>query len=141
MGELIGVDVRPGAAAVARAALGSAARIDLVDLARYRPPAADLVLLLDVLHYLAGGEQERLLGELAANLRPGGVILVREADAAAGARFWLTRASERARALGRGAWRQRFRYRSGADWLRLLTAHGLEVDMNPCRTARRSRTS
>lgn len=129
--DLIGVEARSRLAAVARAALGTRARIENRDLAGYRLPDADLVLLLDVLHYLDGGTQERLLAEVAGALRPGGVALLREADAGGGARFRLTRASERVCALARGDWRRRFRYRSAAEWDRLLAAHGLDTRVVP----------
>jgi uncharacterized protein (DUF2062 family)/trans-aconitate methyltransferase len=129
--ELVGVEVRATTARVARAALGDAALIVVADLSVYPPPEADIVLLLDVLHYLDAPAQERIVGRVAAVLRPGGLLLVREPDASSGARFLVTRAAERMRAVFRGAWRQRFHYRSGADWMRLFVAHGLAVTATP----------
>ena len=134
-GKLIGVEVRPEMADVARAALGPGVLIETVDLAEYRPPPADLILLLDVLHYLETGTQDRLLSALSTILRPGGVILVREPDAGLGVRFWLTRAAERLCALARGHWRQRFHYRTAADWGQALQNHGLGVSITPMRNS------
>ena len=85
------------------------------------------MLLLDVLHYLPAAAQERLLARAAACLEPGGVLLVREADADGRARFLATRAAERLCALARGHLRQRFRYRTGEEWRALLAAQCLAV--------------
>lgn len=125
--ELSGIERSPKRAAVARRALGAAAEVRAADLTQTEPPPCDVALLLDVLHYLGAAEQEALLDRTARALAPGGVLLIREADAARGLRFALTRAAERLAALARGHWRQRFHYRSAADWQRLLGAHGLAV--------------
>lgn len=129
--EMIGVEARTAAAATARTALGARARIEVADLAVYEPPPADVVLLLDVLHYLDDTVQRRLIATVARQLRPGGVVLVRETDAAAGARFHVSRSAERLAAMTRGGWRQRFHYRPAAEWAGLLESHGLRVSMQP----------
>jgi hypothetical protein len=85
------------------------------------------VLLLDVLHYLAAGEQERLLDRAVAALVPGGRLILREADAAGGAAFRRTRAAERLCAIGRGHFRQRFHFRTAGEWIERLRARGLDV--------------
>ncbi len=66
------------------------------DLRAFALPACDVVALVDVLHYYDADEQRAILRRAAAALRPGGRILVREADRGrrGGARF--TRAVERA---------------------------------------------
>jgi len=128
---LLGVEVRPGPAHVARAALGDAARVEIADLSDYSPPTADVVLLLDVLHYLDATAQERLLSRIVRALRPGGVLLVREPDASSGMSFRITRAAERLRAIARGSWRQSFHYRAGSDWVRVLGNYGLSVTQQP----------
>ncbi|HUD71592.1 MAG TPA: DUF2062 domain-containing protein [Dongiaceae bacterium] len=125
--RLVGVERTTAVAAVAHAALGGRALIVVADLAAFEPPPADLILVIDVLHYLDAGAQEGLIDRAARALRPGGRLLLREADAGGGLRFELTRAGERAAALGRGAWRQRFHYRSAAAWSALLAARGLET--------------
>lgn len=129
--ELVGLELRPKLAEVARAALGEAARIESGDAARLPLPAADAIVLLDVLHYLPKKDQEDLLHRIAASLEPGGVVLVREADAGGGWRFQLTRAAERLCAWARGHWRQRFCYRTAREWTELLRRHGLEVVERP----------
>lgn len=129
--ELVGIELRETWARVARAALGSAARIESGDAADVPLPPAHAILLLDVLHYLSREDQERLLRRVAEALEPGGAVLIREADADGGWRFWMTRAAERLCALARGHWRQRFHYRSAGAWCRLLESHGLEVVERP----------
>jgi uncharacterized protein (DUF2062 family)/trans-aconitate methyltransferase len=128
---MIGVEARTTAAATARTALGARARIEIADLSAYEPPPADAVLLLDVLHYLDDAVQRRLIALVARQLRPGGVVLVRETDAAAGARFHVSRSAERLAAMARGGWRQRFHYRPAAEWAALFESHGLRVSVQP----------
>jgi uncharacterized protein (DUF2062 family)/trans-aconitate methyltransferase len=129
--ELVGVELRPRLAAVARQALGERVRIEVADLTAWSPPEADAFLLLDVLHYLKSDAQVVVLARLAAALRPGGQLLVREADSARPLRFFLTRSGERLAALARGHWRQRFHYRSAAAWAHLLASQGLETTTSP----------
>ncbi len=129
--EPIGIERSAKRVAAARTALGAAAEIRQGDLAAAEIPPADAVLLLDVLHYLDAAAQESLLDRAARALPPGGVLLIREADAAGGLRFALTRAQERLCALARGHWRQRFRYRSAGEWQRLLAGLGLETSARP----------
>lgn len=124
---LVGVERATGVAEVARNALGARGRIVVADLAAFEPPPADLILALDVLHYLDAGAQEQVLDRAAGALRPGGRLLLREADAGGGLRFRLTGFAERLAALGRRAWRQRFHYRTAAGWSALLAARGLET--------------
>ena len=128
---LVGVERTARIAAVAHAALGARGQIIVADIAEFEPPPADLILVVDVLHYLDAGAQERVLDRAARALRPGGRLLLREADAGGGLRFRLTSAMERVAALGRGAWRQRFHYRTAAAWSALLGARGLETARVP----------
>jgi len=124
---LVGVERAAAIAGVARTALGARGRIVVADLAEFAPPPADLILVVDVLHYLDAGAQEQVLDRAARALRPGGRLLLREADAGGGFRFRLTGAAERVAALARRAWRQRFHYRTAAAWSALLAARGLET--------------
>lgn len=124
---LTGVDSRADLVRVAREAIGHETQLDLADLRGYRPPPCDVVLLLDVLHYLPGPDQEALLARAAGALRSGGILVLREADAAQGLRFTVTRAAERLAALARRHFRQRFHYRTRDEWRALLERFGLEV--------------
>jgi len=132
--RLHGIDLREKAARAAREALGDEATIATADLRAFRHgelPESAAIFLLDVLHYLAPEEQERLLDRAAAALAPGGVLVVREADAAAGSAFARTRAAERLAAILRGDLRQRLAFRSAAQWTASLEARDLAVRAVP----------
>jgi hypothetical protein len=75
-------------------------RADLRDFA-FRP--CSVFVMLDVLHYLGAGDQLPLLEKAARSLEPDGVLLMREADAAAGFPFQVTKWCERIAEARRGA--------------------------------------
>jgi uncharacterized protein (DUF2062 family)/trans-aconitate methyltransferase len=129
--ELTGIESSRKAATAARSALGAEAHIEVADLRDVPLPPARAALLLDVLHYLPAPDQEELLARVAAALEPGGLLLIRDADAAGGWRFTATRIQERACALARRHWKQRFHYRSAAEWRRLLESTGFQVNIEP----------
>jgi SAM-dependent methyltransferase len=126
-----GIETSPKAVDVACQALGADAHIEKDNLCTAPLPPADAVLLLDVLHYLPAAAQEDLLARIAASLSPGGLLLIRDADAGGGWRFTATRVQERLCALARRHWRQRFHYRSRGAWSRLLASLGFEVVDQP----------
>lgn len=130
-GALEGVDRSARCVDVARTALAGSARIRQGTLEEWVPERADVLLLLDVLHYMPAAEQGRLVARAAQAVAVGGHLLLREPNRGSGARFRVTCAAERLRALGRGAWRQRFHYRSGVEWVALLEAHGFTVRAMP----------
>ena len=129
--DLHGIEGSQKIAEVALLALGDEARIDTADLCHVEVPPARVILLLDVLHYLPAAAQEDLLARIAAALESGGLLLLRDADADAGWRFTATRIQERACALARRHWRQRFHYRSQAEWMALLEKNGLAATAEP----------
>lgn len=129
--EFHGIEGRPKDAAAARHALGGVATIETADLREADLPPARGVLLIDVLHYMPARNQENLLARVAAVLEPGGVLFLRDADAGAGPRFTAVRLQERLAALMRGHWRQRFQYRSAAEWKELLEGLGMTVEIQP----------
>lgn len=129
--QLHGIEVRERPAAIARRALGERAVIQLGDIRTARLPAAQAVTLLDVLHYLARDEQEILLLRAAKALPIGGALLIREGDAAGGARFWLTWIAEHFMCWLRGSFSQRFAFRSAAEWRELLQRVGFDAQVSP----------
>jgi len=68
--ERAGADARR-----ARLALGREAEIEGADLRVARLAPSDVVVLLDVLHYLEEPVQERLLAAVADAVAPGGLVL------------------------------------------------------------------
>ena len=92
---------------------------------------ADTVLLIDVLHYLSIKEQDALLARAADAVRPGGRLIVREADTERGWRSKATLIEERiftALKFNRG---ERVCFRPARDVVAILEAHGLVCRMQP----------
>jgi uncharacterized protein (DUF2062 family) len=130
--RLHGIELRPRAADLARYALGDAAEIQTADACEATlPPAIDLVAIFDVLHMLDRAAQVPLVRRIAAAMQPGALLLVREADAAAGWRFAFVRFGNRLTALFRGRWRAQFAFRTAAEWRALLGELGFDVSIAP----------
>jgi hypothetical protein len=72
-----------------------------------------------------------VLEKAAAALEPGGLLLLREADAGAGLAFLATQWSERLLEVLRGRLRNRLHYRSAAEWSGLLESLGFSVAEEP----------
>src|SRR5688572_10173813 len=81
--HLVGVELRPHRARLARAALGSDAEIVETDARTLSAGTARVVLLFDVLHMMPRPDQDALLAAAVRALEPGAMIVVREADASA----------------------------------------------------------
>ncbi len=76
-------DVRWGHAMLAnRAQPHLVAEIVVADIRTVDLPACDIVVAIDVLHYMPYADQEGLLRKIAAALAPGGRLVVRVGDAA-----------------------------------------------------------
>jgi SAM-dependent methyltransferase len=129
--RMIGVETRRRAAALAREALASDAEIIHADARALPVRAARAVVLFDVLHLMTPDEQDTLLGTIAGQLEPGGVVLVREADASAGWRFTAVWLAIRLKALAAGSWRQPFHARTEMAWRACFANHGFHVDTRP----------
>jgi uncharacterized protein (DUF2062 family) len=126
---LIGIETRPKIARLASRALGDAATIVVGDARHSLPKASHAVLFFDVLHMIPHADQERLLAAAVASLDPGGVIVVREPDAAAGWRFTAVRFGNALKALVTGNWRQRFAFRTVREWTASFEKLGLRVQV------------
>jgi len=121
---LRGIELLEAEVARARIALGAEAAVEQGD-ARDAPlPASDLVLLIDVVHYLEPEAQERLLARIHAALAPDGIFLLRICDAAAGWRALATRAGDAFATLTRHGRLPRVWLRSAAEWQARLAAAG-----------------
>ena len=129
--RLIGVELRRRAARLAERALDGGAQIVQADVSDYPVAECDAILLFDVLHMMPADRQDALIVSAAARLRPGGVLLVREADASAGRRFHAVLAGNRIKALVSGAWRLRFHFRSTNEWLAAFARAGLDAAVVP----------
>jgi uncharacterized protein (DUF2062 family) len=130
----IGIELRTRTAEVARQALLGDAEIIAADIRGQTQPRCRAALFLDVLHMMPAAAQDAVIATTAAALEPGGVMLVREADASAGWRFAAVRAANRSKAILFGHWRQRFSFRTADQWLACFAAHGLSAELRPMST-------
>jgi uncharacterized protein (DUF2062 family)/SAM-dependent methyltransferase len=129
--RMIGIELRSHRARLARIALGTDADIIERDARQIVPDTCRAILLFDVLHMMPEADQDALLSAAVSALEPGGVILVREADASAGWRFEAVRIGNRLTALASGAWRQRLAFRTVSEWRECFSRHGLDVQGAP----------
>ncbi len=125
--EVHGIELMPDDVDRARAALGDAARIELGDIREAAFGHPDVAVILDVLHYIDRAAQESVLRRLREALSPGGLLLLRVGDAAAGWPFRLSNWVDRAVFLARGHGSVRLHCRPLADWKASLQALGFEV--------------
>jgi SAM-dependent methyltransferase len=129
--DLLGIELDENRAALAQRALAGEARVIPQDARDAAFPPCAAVVLLDVLMYLPERDQLRALEKAAAALEPGGLLLMREADAGAGFTFRMTRWSERLLEIFRGHLRDRLHYRAAAEWTGVLESLGFSVTIQP----------
>lgn len=127
-----GIDLGQRNIARARAALGDAgvATFDCADMRRAPFPPSDLIVLLDVLHYVGHDEQLAILRRAREALRPDGTLVLRVADAAAHGRFFMTQWIDRVVARLRGHAAPQAG-RSLEAWIDILRGLGLQVRTQP----------
>jgi len=125
---LIGIDTRVDVVQRARLALGPDATIVQGDATRTTVPRCDAVLMFDVLHLVPRPAQDALLHEVAEAIAPGGVVVLREADASGGWRFAAVRFGNRLMGIAQRQWGRRHHFRSGREWRDALVALGFDID-------------
>jgi len=128
---LRGVELREDRAQAAQRALGAGAPVETGDLRELAFPSCSVIVLLDVLLYLDAAVQMRVIAQAAAALEPGGLLLLREADAGAGLAFRMTQWGEWIAGALRGEFAQQVHYRRTAQWVAALAAHRFEVRTEP----------
>jgi SAM-dependent methyltransferase len=130
---LHGIELDDDVAQWGRIALGRRVRIETGDISAAVLPPADIVILLDVLHYLDANDQLRVLEKAARSLPRGGRLLMRVADASAGPVFHLTRLMDRLGTLTRfgrqGHW-PRVTFRPAAEWISILRQLNFRVEID-----------
>lgn len=92
---------------------------------------ADAVVILDALHYIPLPAQDDVLRRVRDTLAPGGVLVLRIGDAAAGLRFKFSTWVDHVASALRGQRLSRFHYRPLVEWQRALIALGFTVQAQP----------
>jgi SAM-dependent methyltransferase len=128
---LRGIEFLAKDVARANVALGSEGAVERGDLRTVPLPPGDVVVLMDVLHYLEPEAQERLLARIAQALGPRGIFLTRVGDPSAGFAAALTWAVDQMVAVARGQGLHRFHRRTIAEWTAALERHGFAVTAEP----------
>ena len=126
--RLVGIDTSARVTRLASRALGGAARIIRATASDGLPESFGAALLFDVLHLIPEAEQRRIVRDIWTRLPAGGLLLVREVDAAAGARFRAVWIGNRMKALVVGRWRQTFHFRTASEWRAVFASAGFEVE-------------
>jgi O-methyltransferase involved in polyketide biosynthesis len=91
----------------------------------------DVVVVLDVLHYVDPAAQDDVLTRIRKALRPGGRLLLRVGDPAQRTRFWISRWVDHVVTLARGHREPPIACRSLADWQAALQRLGFAVRTVP----------
>ncbi len=130
-GRLIGIETRARVAAMARRALRESADIVHDAAPAGLPAQLTAAVVFDVLHLMSALDQERLIEALFARLEPGGMVLVRDVDAAAGAGFHAVRIGNRLKNLAVGQFRQTFHFRTADQWEALFAGAGFAAERSP----------
>jgi uncharacterized protein (DUF2062 family)/2-polyprenyl-3-methyl-5-hydroxy-6-metoxy-1,4-benzoquinol methylase len=117
------------------AAMGEALPIELSQgdarTAEVGTASADTVLLIDLIHYFTIEEQDEILRRAAAAVRPGGRILVREADTERGWRSAVTLLEEKVFTALRFNRGERVRFRAAREIVGRLEEAGLKCEVRP----------
>ncbi len=129
--SLAGFDSDERKLGLAREAGGGQADFQVRDLATSKWPRCDTAMLIDVLHYLPISEQDEILAHAVRAVGPGGRVLVREVDGAAGVRSVVTRFAERIATLMRlNRGRAPLSYRAAREIIDRLEALGTSCQLS-----------
>jgi SAM-dependent methyltransferase len=112
---------------LAQRALHGPASIEVGDIRTAPFETSDVVVILDVLHYLGAADQEAVLARVRACLPPTGSLLLRVGDAAAGRSFRFSTWVDHVVLFFRGQRTQAFHCRSATAWQELLISLGFAV--------------
>jgi len=129
-----GIELMPKDVARANAALNSlspAPQFVCADMRTAHFPACDLVVILDVLHYVDHAAQEAVLRRARAALSAGGRLLLRVGDAASTRGFAISQWVDRVVTVARGHRVPPTFSRSLAQWTQLLQGLGFAVHAVP----------
>jgi SAM-dependent methyltransferase len=123
-----GIELMPADVRRAKAALGATAEFECADIREAGFGNADVVVILDVLHYMDYGAQDSILARVRAALEPHGVLLLRVGNAAAGLRFRISRWVDHVVTVARGHRPGPLYCRSVDEWRAVLEGLGFNVE-------------
>ncbi len=126
--EIRGIDLLASDVKRAQTALPAPARFEQGDMRYADFGQADVVVIMDVLHYVDPAAQDDVLRRVRAALSPDGLLLTRVGDAAAGIPFRLSNWVDRTVAFFRGTRLPPLHCRPVRDWIRALETLGFEVE-------------
>jgi uncharacterized protein (DUF2062 family)/SAM-dependent methyltransferase len=129
--RMVGIETRARVASIATRALAGDAEVVHAFAPDGLPDHVSAALIFDVLHLMSGEDQQRLLRGVFSRMEPGGVVLIREVDAAAGWGFQAVKFGNRVKNLAVGNWRQTFTFRTEAEWRELFRGQGWQVATQP----------
>jgi len=115
----------------AQRALSGLAQIECADLRTATLSDSDVILMLDVLHYIEPAAQKLLIERAHVALSSDGVLLVRIGNAAGGLRFTWSRCVDATIWRLRGRRRAVLKFRTLTGWIDLLTSAGFVVSEIP----------
>jgi len=131
VGRIFGLELMRKDVERARLALSGSDQFEQGDLRTADFGKADVVVMLDVLHFIEYGDQQNLLRRVRDALPPGGLFVARIGDAQAGLPFLLTRWVDDAVSFARGHRQSRNYCRSTQGWTIMLEQLGFRVDSLP----------
>jgi SAM-dependent methyltransferase len=129
--ELRGIELFPTDVRRANISLGERADIRCGDICKEDFGEADVVAILDVLHYISYSAQEDVLRRTFNALRPGGRLLLRVGNADGGWGFRWSNWVDKAVVLARSRSLCQLWCRPMQEWLGLLETIGFEVKPLP----------
>ena len=92
---------------------------------------ADVIAILDVLHYVPYAEQDRMLDRIRAALPTGGLFVTRVGNADGGLRFAFSQVVDACMSFAQGHRLERMWCRPLNEWMRALEARGFTVEAVP----------
>jgi SAM-dependent methyltransferase len=126
--ELMSKDVERARDALGDSQNSGGPNIECNDMCRADYGQVDVVVIMDVLHYVDYPAQDDVLTRVRAALPAGGLLLTRVGDASAGLGFHLSNWVDRIVAAVRGHSVPPLYCRSLADWLAALEKHGFSIE-------------
>ena len=126
-----GIELMEKDVARARPALPACAEVVQGDIRHAAFGDANVAIILDSLHYIDRAAQDAVLARVRDTLRPGGTLLMRVGDAAAGLPFKLCMWVDRTVTFVRGHRLGELHCRPAADWQAGLKALGFSVRTMP----------